>query len=206
MKTSKPDVFLSYNREDQGAVEKLARRFRELDIEPWMENKDWIFSPRLRDEIKTALDQCRSCLVFIGTRGIKPWLNSEIQAAIYNRMNEVGFHVIPVLLPGADREGLSDLPAFEQSTQWVEFPKSLDDEESFRHLLALIKPARAVKKTILLPDIDWVEIPAGEFIYGEASEKQTLTLDRFFIGRYLDSGRYNSDASRSSAGFCLRRR
>ena len=30
-----------------------------------------------------------------------------------------------------------------------------------------------------------MEIPAGEFIYGEASAKQTLTLDRFFISRYF---------------------
>jgi hypothetical protein len=76
LKPSKPHVFLSFNREDQGAAKILARRLRELDIEPWMENKDWIFSLRLRDEIKTALDQCRICLVFIGPSGVKPWQKS----------------------------------------------------------------------------------------------------------------------------------
>ena len=115
MEPSKPDVFLSYNREDQSAVEILARRLREAGIEPWMDYKDWILGPRLRDEIKTALDQCRICLVCIGAKGVKPWLNSEIQTAIYNRISEGGFNVIPVLLPGADREGLNDLPAFVQS-------------------------------------------------------------------------------------------
>jgi len=34
------------------------------------------------------------------------------------------------------------------------------------------------------PDIDWVEIPAGPFIYGEGKEQQTLELGRFFISRY----------------------
>ena len=39
-------------------------------------------------------------------------------------------------------------------------------------------------KTQLLPDIDWVEIPGGEFIYGEGEEQQTQTLDTFYIARF----------------------
>ncbi len=37
---------------------------------------------------------------------------------------------------------------------------------------------------IEVPDIDWVSIPAGEFIYGEGSEETTLYLDAFEIARY----------------------
>lgn len=35
-----------------------------------------------------------------------------------------------------------------------------------------------------LPDIDWVEIPAGEFIYGEGEQQQTIYLPGYQIGRY----------------------
>jgi hypothetical protein len=35
-----------------------------------------------------------------------------------------------------------------------------------------------------LPDIDWVEIPAGEFIYGEGEGEQTLHLDTYYMSRY----------------------
>jgi formylglycine-generating enzyme required for sulfatase activity len=35
-----------------------------------------------------------------------------------------------------------------------------------------------------LPDIDWVEIPAGAFVYGEKGEERRLDLERFYIGRY----------------------
>jgi len=35
-----------------------------------------------------------------------------------------------------------------------------------------------------LPDIDWVEIPAGEFIYGEGKTQTTLSLERFWIAKY----------------------
>ncbi|MES9852733.1 MAG: SUMF1/EgtB/PvdO family nonheme iron enzyme [Candidatus Thiodiazotropha sp. L084R] len=39
------------------------------------------------------------------------------------------------------------------------------------------------KSTKLLPDIDWVAIPAGEFIYGD-EKQQRLNLDSFHIARY----------------------
>lgn len=35
-----------------------------------------------------------------------------------------------------------------------------------------------------LPDIDWVEIPAGEFVYGEGKEQRKLYLDTYYISRY----------------------
>ncbi len=231
LEPSKPEIFLSYNREDQGAVELLARQLREEGIEPWLDYKDWIWVSRNINGIRTAYDLCKIWLVCIGAKGLDPSLNTEIQTAIYSRDNGGAFYVIPVLLPGADREGLNNLPGLVESTQRVEFPESMDDEESFRHLLAAIqeacskydqfknqnsaqsarpnhkeqpiKPARVIKKNILLPDIDWVEIPAGEFIYGEDSAKQTLTLDRFFISRYpitncqyqtfIDAGSYSDD-------------
>jgi hypothetical protein len=34
------------------------------------------------------------------------------------------------------------------------------------------------------PDIDWVKIPAGEFVYGEGKEETTIYLDAFEIARY----------------------
>lgn len=35
-----------------------------------------------------------------------------------------------------------------------------------------------------LPDIDWVEIPEGDFIFGEGEEQKTLFLPTFRISRY----------------------
>ncbi len=43
-------------------------------------------------------------------------------------------------------------------------------------------------KTLRLPDIDWLEIPAGSFIYGEKQSQQTLTLERFLLAARGDSG------------------
>ncbi len=135
LEPNKPQVFLSYNREDQSAVEILADRLRESGFEPWMDYKDWI------NEINTAYDLCKIWLVCIGAKGSDPSLNIEIQTAIYSRDNGGAFYVIPVLLPGADHDGLNNQPVHVESTKSVEFPKSMDDEESFRHLLAAIQEA-----------------------------------------------------------------
>jgi len=58
----------------------------------------------------------------------------------------------------------------------------------------------AARKTILVPDIDWVEIPAGPFIYQEG---ETVELPAFSISRYpitnaqyqtfIDAGGYDED-------------
>ncbi|MEW8403325.1 MAG: SUMF1/EgtB/PvdO family nonheme iron enzyme, partial [Candidatus Thiodiazotropha taylori] len=65
-------------------------------------------------------------------------------------------------------------------------------------------PVKKIHKAIkLLPDIDWVEIPGGEFIYGEEKQQQHLTLESFFIARYpitnaqyqtfIDAGGYEEE-------------
>ena len=65
-----------------------------------------------------------------------------------------------------------------------------------------MQPAKK-PKIQLLPDIDWVEIPAGEFIYGEDKAQQTLSLETFYMARYpvtniqyqtfIDAGGYADD-------------
>ncbi|PWQ96053.1 SUMF1/EgtB/PvdO family nonheme iron enzyme [Leucothrix pacifica] len=35
-----------------------------------------------------------------------------------------------------------------------------------------------------LPDIHWLEVPEGEFIYGEGDAQQTLHLDTFYVSQY----------------------
>jgi formylglycine-generating enzyme required for sulfatase activity len=58
--------------------------------------------------------------------------------------------------------------------------------------------------TILLPGIDWIEISAGPFLYGEGESQQELHLERFHIGRYpitnaqyqtfIDAGGYSEES------------
>ncbi|MCP4934080.1 MAG: formylglycine-generating enzyme family protein [bacterium] len=57
--------------------------------------------------------------------------------------------------------------------------------------------------TILIPDIAWIEIPAGDFIFGQGTDQKTLHLDTFWIGKYpvtnsqyktfIDAGGYEDE-------------
>ncbi len=40
-------------------------------------------------------------------------------------------------------------------------------------------------RRLLVPDIAWIEIPAGPFIYGEGGKQTKLHLDDFWIAKYL---------------------
>ena len=39
-------------------------------------------------------------------------------------------------------------------------------------------------RRLRVPDIAWVEVPAGEFVYGEGKQGETRRLDAFWIARY----------------------
>ena len=60
-----------------------------------------------------------------------------LQVAIDKRARDEAFHVIPVLLPGADRPRRGDVADLEFliNASWVEFLKTLDDERAFRSLV-----------------------------------------------------------------------
>ena len=76
-------------------------------------------------------------MVFLGPNGLGPWQKEELQVAIDKRRARCRFHVIPVLLPGAERPRRGDVAHLEFliNASWVEFLKTLDDERAFQSLV-----------------------------------------------------------------------
>ena len=70
-----------------------------------------------------ALIDSKTCVVFLGPNGLGPWQKQEIQVAIDRRVRDEAFHVIPVLLPGAERPRRGDVAHLEFliNASWVEF-------------------------------------------------------------------------------------
>jgi hypothetical protein len=137
---TKYHVFLSHNSADKPAVEVLARRLAdEAGLYPFLDKWHLIPGEPWQEAIEKALDQSRTCAVFVGPRGIGPWEHEEMRAAIEQRVADRSFRVIPVLLPGAKRGKRGRLPAFLARATWVEFQESLEDAEAFRYLVAGIK-------------------------------------------------------------------
>ena len=134
------DVFLSHNSQDKPAVERLARRLTdEASLRPFLDKWHLVPGEPWQEALEEALDQSRTCAVFIGPRGISPWEHEEMRAAIEQRVADRAFRVIPVLLPGAERGERGRLPAFLTRTTWVEFRESLDDPDAFHRLVAGIR-------------------------------------------------------------------
>jgi hypothetical protein len=96
------DVFLSYNRQDQEAVERVAKALRDRGLRVYLDRWYLISGRSWIDELERILADCRSIAIFIGPSGIGRWQQREKDLALDRQANDRTFPVIPVLLPGGD--------------------------------------------------------------------------------------------------------
>ena len=128
------DVFLSYNGDDEAAVEGLARRLRgeglPVFFAPWhlVPGVPWLKG------LEEALQRAQSCAIFLGPAGRGPWQDEEMFMALKLAVQERRCRVIPVLLPGADTADANTLPHFLRSRTWVDFRPGLEDAAAFHRL------------------------------------------------------------------------
>ena len=131
------DAFLSYNSQDRPAVHEVAERLKGeglvLYLEQWELAPGREFQPALAEGLRDS----KTCVVFLGPNGLGPWQKQEVQVAIDRRASDEAFHVIPVLLPGAERPRGGDVAHldFLINASWIEFLTTLDDERAFRNLV-----------------------------------------------------------------------
>ena len=222
MNANKPKVFISYAKNDQSSAQLLAENLRALGAEPWFDVKNLQAGKDWQSQLDSVLNQCASCFVLLSAAyASSRFANQELQAIEGYLSANSYFAVFPVLLSETNPEEFANLPAFIKQRQWVNFSDLVQNKLALERLIfnagnpptdeasgetetikAYPQPLR-IKRLIKLPDIDWVEIPAGAFIYGEKSSKQTLTLEQFKISRYpitncqyqtfIDAGGYSDD-------------
>ncbi|MFZ4701926.1 MAG: SUMF1/EgtB/PvdO family nonheme iron enzyme [Candidatus Methylumidiphilus sp.] len=202
MTTNKPTVFISYARKDQSSARLLAENLRALGAEPWLDENlqagdDW------QRQLDSVLSQCSSCFVLLSPDyAASQFAYQELQTIERHLNANRYFAVFPVLLSESRPEAIVNLPEFIMQRQWINFSDLVQNDQALESLISTLgsastdktseqtqtppsspRPLRT-KRIVTLPDIDWVEIPAGAFIYGEKSSTQTVTLERFFISRY----------------------
>jgi hypothetical protein len=108
-------------------------------LKPFLDKWHLIPGEPWQEALEEALDQSRTCAVFLGPGGLGPWENEEMRAALDERVRNKSFRVIPVLLPGAEPKDKKTLPRFLSRLIWVDFRGGLDDPETFRRLVAGIR-------------------------------------------------------------------
>ena len=128
----KYDVFLSHNSTDKAAVEQLAHRLAdEATLQPFLDKWHLIPGEPWQEALEEALNQSRTCAVFLGQGRLGPWENEEMRAALDERVRNPGFRVIPVLLPNAQMPERGRLPRFLSRLTLVDFRQGLEDGEAF---------------------------------------------------------------------------
>ncbi|HEU0177896.1 MAG TPA: toll/interleukin-1 receptor domain-containing protein [Blastocatellia bacterium] len=91
------DVFLSHQSGDKPLVEAIAARLvDEQGVSPFLDKWHLIPGAPWQEALEEALDQSRTCAVFLGSSGLGAWENEEMRAALDERVRNKSFRVIPV--------------------------------------------------------------------------------------------------------------
>ena len=141
------DCFLSHNSKDKPAARALAARLRAADIGVWMDEDELRPGVECQPEMETGIRSSRSIAVLIGSQGMGPWQDQEVQFALNLAVRDRR-PVIPVLLPGAPDAG--DLPAGLAIRTWVDLRPDANghDSAAFDRLIwgiTGVKPGRSAE-------------------------------------------------------------
>ncbi|MFX1554489.1 MAG: TIR domain-containing protein [Promethearchaeota archaeon] len=172
------DVFLSHNSDDKPAVEYLAQRLRqEAELKPFLDKWHLVPGEPWQEALEEALDQSRTCAVFLGPGGLSPWENEEMRSALETRVREPAFRVIPVLLPDTQMPEKRELPRFLRRLTWVDFRGGLDDADAFDRLVSGIKGIAPGPPGEVKPPVE--AVPPNPFV----PWRGRLTDEALFYGR-----------------------
>ena len=192
-------VFISYSSKNRDYANKLADKLRREGFEVWIDARiqsgdDWW---------KSIMSALRSCAAFIvlmtpDSEG-SDWVQREVTIA--DSLKKPAF---PLLLDGSGNLLDSDYWSIYVRTQYEDVRHAeLPEPDFFERLREAIDasilasepmnitssmPAITIRGFGLkgggLPDIDWVEIPQGNFIYGEGEEQTQISLPEFHMSRF----------------------
>ena len=176
------DVFLSHTSGDKDAVERIAQRLRtEAQLEPFLDKWHLIPGNPWQEELEQALNQSRTCAVFLGPAVVGPWENEEMRLALDMRIRNSAFRVIPVLLPNTQMPEKGPLPDFLRRVTWVDFRGGLDDANAFHRLVSGIK---GIAPGAAVPSPENLSLPLDEdtcpYIGLETFQEKDA---EFFFGR-----------------------
>jgi hypothetical protein len=114
------DVFLSYKRTDLDlpTVRELIRLLRHYNLVVWFDEDELRPGISWQKLMEVGIKDSRSGIVLIGSAGIGPWQDEEVQALL-NFAARLGLPLIPVFLPGVSKQP-DDTPLFLLNRLWVD--------------------------------------------------------------------------------------
>jgi formylglycine-generating enzyme required for sulfatase activity len=181
-------VFLCHAHEDKAAVRDLYHRLRDQGVAPWFDEADLLPGQDWELEIRKAVRASDAIIVCLSRRSVtkEGFVQKEIRFAldVADEKPPGTIFLIPLRLEDCD------VPEELHDWQW----EDLYEQRGFGKLMRSLR-ARARKLGLeiiksAIADIEWIRIPAGEFLMGsndhEKNERpeRRVYLDDYYIGKY----------------------
>jgi hypothetical protein len=119
------DIFLSYNSADKVVIRKIKQWLAERQLSVWLDEDELQPGVNWMPLLEKAICTCQSAGAFVGSNGIGPWEDEEIQALL-NKAVRNKIPVILVLLPG-DYEK-PELPLFLEIRTFIDMRSGITPE------------------------------------------------------------------------------
>jgi hypothetical protein len=164
---------------------------REQGIRPWLDRWELVAGDTWQQEIREGLAACNACAVFVGPHGLGGWAREELAVAQDRAVNDPGFRLFMVLLPGAPRPSGPSL-AFLANRQWADLRPGVDDPDGFQQLLSALAgiaqhpDARTEADGKVCPyrGLDVFEEQHAKFFFGRDHDVRRL-VEQLKDGRFL---------------------
>ncbi len=105
------DVFISHATADDDFVTELRTALEGHGLRVWVDSRELVGGNKLEPEIEKAIEEARQVIAVLSPNTINSsWVRKEIQIAleVEKRRKEVGYRVIPLLLPGIEPSALEN--------------------------------------------------------------------------------------------------
>jgi len=231
------DIFLSYARENRPHVQMLAEALEHTGWSVLFDQLSTVVDQDIFQATENAVNQANCVIVIWSYAAIQSkWVLSEAEIAhkqeklILIRLDD---SKLPVEFEALQALDFANWKGEHSSVIFVRLKKAIErliglprndrkkaKSARIKQTEAPVKPPLVQKRTLQLPDIDWIEIPEGIFIYGKDysggygnssgvgygkgyADALPLEIKRFFISRYpithcqyqtfIDAGGYEDE-------------
>jgi formylglycine-generating enzyme required for sulfatase activity len=198
-------IFLSYSRKDTKIMRRVKETLEQAGVSVWIDEDlrpgtdDWVRA------IELNLRQCRGVVVLLSPDAYKSrWVQRELSRA--DKLKRTIFpllargrptSVVPFLIETVQfidirsdlTGGMTDLIAEFETRGWCGLPEWVIEPELSVEPPSEEKEPRPFEETSTTTTkenpagIEWVNIPAGEFLYGDDKERKYIRKD-YLIGKY----------------------
>jgi WD40 repeat protein len=165
MDDEQTDVFLCHNSQEKEAVRVINEALRQqYGLKTYLDEATLVPGAAWERAIQGALARSKSCAVIVGPCGWgKYQLDNEVRPAVRRRGTDPSFLVIPVLLPGANVQALTEFSDFFSQTHWVTFDNSPGEAAAIQTLTDALRgenafpegPPRLTASRVLFDAIRW---------------------------------------------------